>query len=138
MVRAFLDEAQGFAPFSDQAKAIAHSWLDKIERVLCSIVLLRAVRLLRPAPAPRHSPRRRKVRQVWRAVMGSALRKALRSRDLHRRIAALSQDIGALVARLLKRLPRGLTRRRPFLARREGRTVSAPTLVVSVVAAADT
>jgi phosphate uptake regulator len=47
------------------------------------------------------------------------LRRSLRSKDLRQRIERLRQDINALVTRLLDRLPRGLTRRRPIKARRE-------------------
>jgi hypothetical protein len=57
--------------------------------------------------------------------MGSRLRRMLRSRDLHQRIAGLRREIGELVARVLKRLPRGLTRRRPIRARPEQRCVAA-------------
>ena len=54
----------------------------------------------------------------------STLRRALRPKDLRQRIEALTQSIDALVARLLKRLPRGLTRRRPIKARREANVVA--------------
>jgi hypothetical protein len=116
---AFLREARAFAPFSAQATAIAHRWLDRIERLLVNIVLLRAAPHVRLNNTPKHSPRRKTETQMRRAVIGSAMRRTLRSKDLNQRIAALSQDVDALVARLLKRLPRGLTRRRPHHARPE-------------------
>jgi hypothetical protein len=121
---AFLQQARAFAPFSAQATAIAHQWLDRIERLLTNIILIRAAPHVRVMTPPKHSPRRRRETQMRRAVMGSALRRALRSKDLNQRIAALSQDVDALVARLLKRLPRGLTRRRPHHTRREPRSVA--------------
>jgi hypothetical protein len=61
------------------------------------------------------SEHRRKDAALRRAIIGSALRRALRPKDLRQRIAALTQSIDPLVARLLKRLPRGLTRRRPSI-----------------------
>ncbi|QGZ95666.1 hypothetical protein [Terricaulis silvestris] len=121
---AFLREARTFAPFSAQATAIAHKWLDRIERLLTNIVLLRAAPRVRLNSTPKHSPRRKTETQRRRAISGSAIRRALRSKDLNQRIAALSQNVDALVARLVKRLPRGLTRRRPHHARPEPRGIA--------------
>jgi hypothetical protein len=121
---AFLKRARAVAPFSAEATAIAHLWLDRIERLLVSIVILRAAPHVRATGAPKHSPRRRTETQWRRAIIGSAIRRALRSKDLNQRIAALSQDAGALVARLLKRLPRGLTRRCPHRVRPEPRQIA--------------
>jgi hypothetical protein len=47
------------------------------------------------------------------------MRRSLRPKDLSARIVALSQNVETLVARLLKRLPRGLTRRRSYRTRPE-------------------
>ncbi|MFT3726489.1 MAG: hypothetical protein QM759_01495 [Terricaulis sp.] len=113
---AFLAAAQEFAPFTQQAERIAHRWLDHVERGLLSLVILHAHKLIRPQHAPQHSSRRRKQRQLWRALVGVSLRRAVRGRTLAQRIAALSQNIAPLVERLAKRIPRGLTRRRPFVA----------------------
>jgi hypothetical protein len=121
---AFLQQARAFAPFSAQATAIAHRWLDRIERLLTSIVLLRAAPHVRFINPPKHSSRRKTDTHMRRAIIGSVLRRALRSKDLTQRIAALSQDVSVLVARLLKRLPRGLTRRRPHHARPEPRAIT--------------
>lgn len=115
---AFLLEARAFAPFSHQAEAIAHQRLDKIERLLVAIVLLRAAPHVRVTNTLKHAARPKTETQMRRAVVGSAMRRALRSKNLNRRIAALSQDVDGLVARLLKRLPCGLTRRRPHRPRR--------------------
>ncbi|QGZ95117.1 hypothetical protein [Terricaulis silvestris] len=121
---AFLKNARAFAPFSAEATAIAHQWLDRIERLLTNIVLLRAAPHVRVMNAPRHSSRRRIETHMRRAIFGSAMRRTLRSNDLNQRIAALSQDVGVLVQCLLKRLPRGLTRRRPHRVCPEARGVA--------------
>jgi len=81
----------------------------------------RAAPLVRGLDPPRHAQHRHKRAQKRRAIVGGAIRRALRSKDLHQRIAALSQDIDTLVALFLKRAPHGLTRRRPILARPESR-----------------
>jgi hypothetical protein len=135
---AFLRETRAFAPFSAQAEAIAHHWLNRIERLLTSIVMLRAAPHVRTITPLRHSSRRRTDTHMRRAVIGSALRRALRAKDLNQRIAALTQDVGALVARLLKRLPRGLTRRRPHHARREARPIVGASAYAEAVLGADT
>lgn len=122
---AFLTEAGASAPLSRQAEQIAHQWLDKVERLLVDIVLIRAAARVRPLRALKHSAYRREEAHMARAVIGSAMRRALRPKRLDQRLTALSQDLQGLVARLLKRLPRGLTRRRPIRMRREMR---APTI----------
>lgn len=116
---AFLKQARAFAPFSNQADAIAHQWLDIIEQLLTNIVIIRAALRVRTIAPPTYSLRRKTGAQLRRAVLGSALRRSLRARDLNQRIAALSQDIDALVTRPLKRLSRGLTRLRPHHTRPE-------------------
>jgi hypothetical protein len=87
---------------------------------------------------PKHSARRRIETHMRRAIIGSAMRRTLRSNDLNQRIAALSQDVDALVARLLKRLPRGLTRRRPHRARPEPRQIARAIACAEAVLPADT
>ncbi|QGZ96915.1 hypothetical protein [Terricaulis silvestris] len=121
---AFLHEARAIAPFSDQATVIAHQWLNRIERLLVSIVMLRAAPHVRFINPPKHSARRRIETHRRRAIIGSAIRRALRSKDLQKRIAALSQNVETLVARLLQRLPRGLTRRRSYRTRPEMRPIA--------------
>jgi hypothetical protein len=44
---AFLEGAVIFAPLSKQAQSVGHSWLDRIERTVMAIVMLRAVRNVR-------------------------------------------------------------------------------------------
>lgn len=66
------------------------------------------------------------------------MRRALRSKDIRQRIAALTQNLDGLVARLLKRLPRGLTRRRPIIARREARSGEPPGVDCAPALVADT
>ena len=136
---AFLDAASGFAPLSKQAQTIGHSWLDRIERVVMAIVMLRAVRHARRViPRRGVDEHRRKERALSRAVVGSALRRSLRAKDLRERIRRLTQDIDALVARLLRRLPRGLTRRRPILTRRGHAVVMVSEAALQLACAADT
>ena len=121
---AFLKEARVFAPLSTQAIAIAHRWLDGIESLLINIVLIRAAPRVRGFAPLKHFPRRKIETHMRRAIIGAVMRRRFRSKDLNQRIAALSQTIDALVARLLKRLPRGLTRRRPHHARPEPRPIA--------------
>ena len=112
----FLDAAGRFAPLAKQAETIGHHWLDRIERVLLAIVMLRAVPRVRPLRDRRTGAQHRLIRSALsRAVVGAKLRRALRPKHLRQRIDALCRaDLSALVADILKRLPRGLTRRRPI------------------------
>ena len=123
---AFLDAAAEYAPISKAAEKIGHAWLARIERLIVAIVIVRvaarAAGVNKRKGVPEH---RRKDAGIARAIVGSRLRRALRSKNLHLRIAALRQDIDALVTAMLKRLPRGLTRRRPIKACRN-RTAGAP------------
>lgn len=133
---AFLDAACEYAPLPNQARAIAHGWLDDIEHVVLTIAINRAaphVRLIYPTRIVED------LRQagVRRAIIGARLRRQLRARDLHARAAALAQDINAFVARLLRRLPRGLTRRRPLRAQQQS-AVSAPLAPIVGALGADT
>jgi hypothetical protein len=135
---AFLQGAEAFAPLSTQARRIAHQWLDRIEQLIVSLILIRAASRVRFIRAPRHSAQVRKETALPRAVLGSALRKSLRAKDLGARIEALSQNINTLVARLFKRLPRGLTRRRPIRVRPETRSRDTMLLLLSAAPASDT
>ncbi|MFZ2030902.1 MAG: hypothetical protein WAU68_11375 [Vitreimonas sp.] len=135
----FLDGAGAFAPISEQAGAIGHRWLDDIERIILNIVMLRAApSVRRNQPHKGVSRRRRNDAAVRRAIVGSHLRRALRRKNLHQRIEALSQSVAALVARLLRRLPHGLTRRRPIVAAPELRAADARTSLFGPARAADT
>ena len=137
-IRDSLREARAWAPFSDQAAVIAHQWLNKIERLLVSIVMLRTAPRVRIQNPLKQSDRRRIETHLRRAIVGSALRRDLRSRDLTERIAALSQNVDALVARLLKRLPRGLTRRRPHRMRPDMRPIARVEAFAEAALCADT
>ena len=136
---AFLDAIAVSGPLSRQAHAVAHAWLDRVECLLARIIVIRAAAHVRPIP-PRAGIHEHKRRDhgFMRAVLGAELRRALRSRDLHHRIAALRQDIAPLVARLVRRLPRGLTRRRPVLLSCAPRSAPAVTACSDAPRVADT
>src|SRR4051794_24259143 len=88
---AFLDGSGAFAPLSKQARIIGHRWLDRIERIVMAIVMLRAVRQVRGINSRKGvAELRRKDSALARAVVGSALRRALRSKDLRERIERLT------------------------------------------------
>ena len=111
---AFLEAASAYNPLSRQAEALAHAWLDKFERLITNIIMLKAadrVRFLSPGRGRAQHPL--KERALRRAVMGVKLRRALRRHDARERALALRQDIAPLIAALVRRLPRGLTRRAP-------------------------
>lgn len=111
---AFLDAAAAYNPLSRQAEALAHAWLDKFERLITNIIMLRAAERVRFRPPGRgRAQHPLKERAVRRAVLGVKLRRALRRHDAQERAAALRQDIAPLIAALARRLPRGLTRRAP-------------------------
>ena len=124
---AFLDAAGALTPISAQAERIGHAWLDRIERSVLAIVMLRTVRRVRCIRSHRpFAVHRLKQTALSRAVIGAKLRRALRPKSLHARIEALTRSIDSLVARLLKRLPRGLTRRRPILTAPQAYAAAAP------------
>jgi hypothetical protein len=89
-------------------------------------------------PRQRISQHRRNDTALRRAIIGSALRRALRAKDLRQRIEALTQSIGTLVARLLKRLPRGLACRRPIIAAPESPNVDGLCVFLTATLFADT
>jgi hypothetical protein len=135
----FLDAQGALAPISKQAQTIGHRWLDDIERIILNIVMLRAACHVRRCHQRKGvSERRLKEIALRRAIIGSAMRRAMRPRDLRQRIEALTQNIDALVAQLLRRLPRGLTRRRPILAAPEPRIVDQLSACLLPALAADT
>jgi hypothetical protein len=125
-LRALIDGIEAVMPLSAQALSFAHKRLDRIERVVVSLALLRATPRVRRSAGQRgfHAPRR--DAGFMRALLGVRVRRALRSKDLRTRIAALAQGAGALAARLLKRLPCGLTRLRPIMPRVETRAQALP------------
>jgi hypothetical protein len=117
---AFLDQAAAYAPLTRQAKAAAHTCLDLIERIVLGIAMVRAcqhVRVTQHAKAWRERDLVCKSTAMRRAIIGAKLRRALRPRDVRQRIAALSQGMGSFVAAILRRAPRGLTRRSQIAAR---------------------
>ncbi len=122
----FLDAAGALAPISAQAEQIGHKWLDRIERIIFAIVMLRAAPHIRAMRDRRpFAVHRLKQAALSRAVIGAKQRRAFRRKQLRARIEALTQSIDLMVVRLLKRLPRGLTRRRPILMRPEAHIADA-------------
>ncbi len=137
---AFLKAAGALAPLSRQAQSIGHHWLDRIERIILAIIMLRAAPRVRRVKSHRpFAVHRLKQRALPRAVIGSAMRRSLRPNDLRRRIdALLGVNISVLVARLLKRLPRGLTRRRPIITTPERSVSYALAILLAPALCADT
>lgn len=94
--------------------------LDVLERLVCALVLIRAVEIARPRGAPKPPPRnaapagfRRRTRRgaLMRATIGSRLRRALKHHDPRERIARLLAalaDIDGFAHRYL--VPRALRR----------------------------
>ena len=124
-------------PLSNQARAIAHDWLDQIERRIFTIILLRGAPHLAPVRPRFHGPGRRRG-ALMRALMGSRLRRRLRAKDICARAAALAQDIGALVEMHVRRVYRGLTRLSGTRTRRRPHAALASCAWIAPVAAADT
>jgi len=136
---AFLDVATSFAPLSHAAADAAHHWLDRIEYLVVRIVFLRYVRRMRRVNMRKGVIEHRRIEtSQLRAIMGTRTWSALRSKHLHIRIAALRQNLDALVARVLRRLPRGLTRRRPIRPRPERACIAMRDAFAAPVYAADT
>ncbi|MFT3726833.1 MAG: hypothetical protein QM759_03315 [Terricaulis sp.] len=136
---AFLVAAADFEPLSKLAQAIAHKRLQRIERLIVAILILRALPHLRGVNRRKGMAERRRIeRSFFRAVLGGRLRRALRPKDVHQRIAALRQNIDVLLTQLLKRLPCGLTRRRPIKARPELHHAMAAAVVCMPAPCADT
>ncbi|MFT3727112.1 MAG: hypothetical protein QM759_04745 [Terricaulis sp.] len=136
---AFLQVAAEFEPISKLAYQLAHSRLAWIERLILSIVIIRVAPKVRRVIRRKGMPEHRQIRTAFiRAVMGSRIRRMLRSKDLHRRIAALRHNIDDLIALVLKRLPCGLTRRRPILPRPESSCTSQDDACCAPALCADT
>jgi hypothetical protein len=117
---------KAFAPFVPAVAALetlAHRRLDRIEKMIAAIVILRAAAHIRPLTRRKGVAEHKRIDTAFfRAVIGCRLRRALRPKGLQARIAALCRNIGDMVACVLKRLPCGLTRRRPIHARPEPRS----------------
>ncbi|WP_395648012.1 hypothetical protein [Terricaulis sp.] len=96
-------------------KSFIETQLRRIARAVESIILIRVLKRWRMRRRPR--PWLPARPDAWRrAAVGSALRRALRGRDMDARLAALSTALANLdrwVAQLLRRLRHGLSRRAP-------------------------
>jgi hypothetical protein len=106
---AMLDFLEAFGPPSREARAIGHTWLDKIEMHIVRIIWMRAAPHIEPAVWQIYGPRQRSL-GLHRIITGSRLRKLLRSKDLRVRAARLAQNLDALIAIYLRRVRRGLNR----------------------------
>ena len=136
---AFLDAAAAYSPLSRQAKTLAHAYLDQIQRLIVVMVMIRAAAHVRqPARRQTFSEHQRKERGFERALLGVKLWRDLRHRDLRQRIAALRQDMYTLVKHVLRRAPRGLTRRRPIRARPDLRAADPRETILAPARSADT
>jgi hypothetical protein len=132
-----LEIAVAFAPLSKSVQAIAHGWLNAVERRIFIIVLARAAPYLGPVRACRVGPRCGRG-ALLRALMGSRLRRRLRDKDVYARVEKLAQDVDILVALHCRRVARGLTRLLPILTRPERHRLGAPFALPSVMCPADT
>src|SRR5689334_2632310 len=94
----FLDAAAALAPLAKQAETIGHCWLDRIERVLLAIVMLRAVPHVRALRTRRAHAQHRLIQSALsRAVIGAKLRRALKRKHLRARCDVLRRiDLAAL------------------------------------------
>ncbi|WP_395646346.1 hypothetical protein [Terricaulis sp.] len=96
-------------------KSFIEAQLRRIARAVESIILIRVLKRWRMRRRPR--PWLPARPDAWRrAAVGSALRRALRGRDIDARLIALSTALANLdrwVAQLMRRLRHGLSRRAP-------------------------
>lgn len=120
---AWLDWLGANADFWDVIRDYAHANLTLIARAIVAIILLRIAPRIRTPRRPRfvqHGPRPSWLQEggkggLMRAMTGAHLRRALRAKNIPARIAAVLKvlrDLDAHVASALRRLRRGLTRRR--------------------------
>lgn len=91
--------------------------LDRLARGVGRLIVINAAaRFVRP---PRSSHRHGRLKRAqWSTVLGSAIRRAMRGKDAPTRLVAIlsvMRDLDLYVERVLKRLPRGLTRLRVIL-----------------------
>ena len=92
-----LDVFAPLGPPPRDALAIAHKWLDAIERPILSIIWGRVAPHIRTSAPRIHGPKPKHTR-LHRIVTGARLRKALRDKDLRTREAKLAQNLDALIA----------------------------------------
>jgi hypothetical protein len=89
--------------------------LNEVARMACLVVFLNLAARVPPPPLSKHRHGVKKERGVRRALIGSRLRKAMRGRDNAARIAAILDVLRhpeRYIAHLMRRLRKGLTRRR--------------------------
>jgi hypothetical protein len=91
--------------------------LDPLARRVGTMIMINAAARFRPPQRSRHRHGRLQPVRL-RTILGARLRRAMRGKDVPHRLVAiltLMRDLDRAVARLLKRLPRGLTRLRVLL-----------------------
>ena len=118
--------AGAFAALCGAGEGADARLFDRASRNVARLVVLHALARLKLSPRCAHRHGRLKDAS-FRAIAGSALRRAMRGRDGAARlfaIFAVLREIDAHVARLMRRLRKGLTRLRVILPRAE--TAPAP------------
>lgn len=96
--------------------AVIEQGVARFSRIVRGVIMLRVAAAMPPLRQMRRPWPLRTLTAQRRAVFGSAVRRILRARTLAERIAklrAFAANIDAICERLLRRLQRGLTRRRP-------------------------
>jgi hypothetical protein len=117
----FLSETMGVLARRDVRRA----FMD-MRRVMASLVFLHAIGEVPPGPThKRHAPRPNRIDpsvNALRRILGARFRRALRGRSVGEtitRFLAMLRDLKAVIAGLVRRLKRGLTRWMRFYPARE-------------------
>jgi hypothetical protein len=106
-----------FAAWWSRGERIGARDLDQLAHRVGRIVVVNAAARFAPPPKSRHRHGRLQRVRV-RTILGARLRRAMRGKDAPSRLFAIltvMRDLDRVVALLLKRLPRGLTRLRAVL-----------------------
>jgi hypothetical protein len=108
-------------------------WVDyyvpRLARMTANLIVIQAVRRIRGVRVPKRWGPRPDRAGYMRTVIGSRLRRALNGRNIVARMIAIGQaltDPEPHIARLARRLARGLSRRRPIRARRSADAIAQP------------
>ncbi len=99
----------------DPSQRQARRQLDHAASVVGQMIFLLAAARVRLPPRQNHRHGRLKQSGLMRALIGASLRRALKGKDAHSRLAAIlviMRDAGQHSAKLARRLARGLSRLR--------------------------